>query len=75
MIIVSSSPPGETENLDTANTAAGTTTHKNFALGYFRTVRPGVILVAEYNNTESENSVSSVAEDNKTFSIGTVVTF
>ena len=66
---------GETENLDTANTAAGTTTHKNFALGYFRTVRPGVILVAEYNNTESENSVSSVAEDNKTFSIGTVVTF
>ncbi|MDG1254050.1 MAG: porin [Glaciecola sp.] len=66
---------GETENLDTANTAAGTTTHKNFALGYFRTVRPGVILVAEYNNTESENSVSSVAEDNSTFSIGTVVTF
>ncbi|MEN8771272.1 MAG: porin [Glaciecola sp.] len=66
---------GETENLDTANTAAGTTTHKNFALGYFLTVRPGVILVAEYNNTESENSVSSVAEDNSTFSIGTVVTF
>lgn len=66
---------GETENNDTANTAAGTTTHKNFALGYFRTVRPGVILVAEFNNTESENSVSSVAEDNSTFSLGTVVTF
>ncbi len=62
---------GETENDDQAST----TTHKNFALGYFRTVRPGVILVAEYNNTESENSLSSVAEDNGTFSIGTVVTF
>lgn len=62
---------GETENDDQTSV----TTHKNFALGYFRTVRPGVILVAEYNNTESENSVSTVAEDNGTFSIGTVVTF
>ena len=66
---------GETENKDTANAAAGATTHKNFALAYFRTVRPGVIIVAEFNNTESENSLSMVAEDNKTFSIGTVVTF
>ena len=66
---------GETENLDKSAPAAGVTKHSNFALGYFRTVRPGVILVAEYNNTESENSVSTVAEDNGTFSIGTVVTF
>jgi predicted porin len=66
---------GETENQDTANMAAGITTHKNFALGYFRTVRPGIIMVAEFNNTESENSITSLAEDNKTFSIGTVVTF
>jgi len=66
---------GETENKDTANEAAGTTTHSNFALAYFRTIRPGVIIVAEYNNTEAENSLTSVAEDNKTFSIGTVVTF
>ncbi len=66
---------GETENEDTANVTAGVTTHKNFALGYFRTIRPGVIIVAEYNNTKSDNTVSSVAEDNKTFSIGTVVTF
>ena len=66
---------GETENQDTANMAAGITTHKNFALGYFRTVRPGIIVVAEFNNTESENTITSMAEDNKTFSIGTVVTF
>lgn len=66
---------GETENQDTANMTAGITTHKNAALGYFRTIRPGIIMVAEFNNTESENSITSLAEDNKTFSIGTVVTF
>jgi predicted porin len=66
---------GETENVDMANLSLGATTHKNFALGYFRTVRPGIIMVAEFNNTESENSITSIAEDNKTFSIGTVVTF
>ena len=62
---------GETENDDQASK----TTHENFALGYFRTVRPGVIMVAEFNRTESSNNVTSVAEDNSTFSIGTVVTF
>lgn len=66
---------GETENKDTANAAAGATTHSNLALAYFRTVRPGVIVVAEFNNTESENSMTRIAEDNNTFAIGTVVTF
>ena len=49
--------------------------HSNTGVAYFRTVRPGVTLVLEYNNTEVDATDSLRAEDNDTFSIGAVVTF
>lgn len=47
----------------------------NSNVSYFRTVIPGVTVVAELNKTEIDNSSTSVAEENNVFSIGTVVTF
>ena len=47
----------------------------NTGVAYFRTVRPGLIFVAEYNQTEIEYTGSKMAEDNDVFAIGAVVTF
>lgn len=62
---------GETETDDGATKA----TNSNSNISYFRTVIPGVTLVAELNKTESDNNQTSVAEENNVFSIGAVVTF
>jgi hypothetical protein len=53
------------------------TESSNTNISYFRTVIPGVTLVAELNKTEIENNSTSdmTAEENDVFSIGAVVTF
>ena len=51
------------------------TTNSNSNIAYFRTVLPGVTVVAEYNKTENDNDQNAVAEENNVFSIGAVVTF
>ena len=49
--------------------------NSNIGVAYFRTVRPGLTVVLEYNNTEVEVTNSLQSEDNNSFSIGAVVTF
>jgi hypothetical protein len=53
------------------------TESSNTNISYFRTVIPGVTLVAEINKTEIDNNDASdmTAEENNVFSIGAVVTF
>lgn len=53
------------------------TESSNTNLSYFRTVIPGVTLVAELNKTEIDNNNATdlTAEENNVFSIGAVVTF
>ena len=51
------------------------TESSNTNISYFRTVLPGVTVVAEYNKTENDNDQNAVAEENNVFSIGAVVTF
>jgi hypothetical protein len=53
------------------------TESSNANISYFRTVIPGVTLVAELNKTEIDNNSASdmTAEENNVFSIGAVVTF
>ena len=51
------------------------TESSNTNFSYFRTVIPGVTLVAELNSTEIENNVNTDGEENDVFSIGAVVTF
>jgi predicted porin len=50
-------------------------THTNTGVAYFRTIRPGLTLVLEYNNTEADVTNSLVGEDTNTFAIGSVITF
>lgn len=50
-------------------------THTNTGVAYFRTIRPGLTVVFEYNNTEADVTDSLVGEDTNTFAIGTVITF
>ncbi|TMM47599.1 porin [Colwellia ponticola] len=70
---------GESETANAGNVdvvgITGDAVHSNTGVAYFRTVRPGVTLVLEYNNTEVDATDSLRAEDNDTFSIGAVVTF
>lgn len=70
---------GESETKNAGNVEVvgivGDAVHKNTGVAYFRTVRPGLTAVVEYNNTEVDATNSLVAEDNNTFSIGAVVTF
>jgi hypothetical protein len=51
------------------------TESSNTNVSYFRTVIPGVTVVAELNKTEIDNNQTTVAEENNVFSIGAVVTF
>lgn len=51
------------------------TTNSNSNIAYFRTIVPGVTVVAELNKTENDNDQNTVAEENNVFSIGAVVTF
>ncbi|MEY8200293.1 MAG: porin [Colwellia sp.] len=53
------------------------TESSNTNISYFRTVLPGVFLVAELNKTEidNNNAADQTAEENNVFSIGAVVTF
>lgn len=53
------------------------TESSNTNISYFRTVIPGVTVVAELNKTEIDNNSASnlTAEENNVFSIGAVVTF
>jgi hypothetical protein len=64
---------GETEVKNTGSTLDAT--HTNTGVAYFRTLRPGLTLVFEYNNTEADVTDSMVGEDNNTFAIGSVITF
>lgn len=64
---------GETEVKNTGSVLDAT--HTNTGVAYFRTLRPGLTLVFEYNNTEADVSNSLVGEDNNTFAIGSVITF
>lgn len=64
---------GESTIDDTAMLKETESSNTNFS--YFRTVIPGVTLVAEYNITEIENNVDLAAEENNNISIGAVVTF
>lgn len=50
-------------------------THSNTGVAFFRTLYQGVTLVAEYNQTEADVTNSLVAEENRSFAIGAVVTF
>ena len=59
----------------TVDTGAMETESSNTNVSYFRTVIPGVTLVAEVNKTEIDNNVNAAAEENNVFSIGAVVTF
>ena len=59
----------------TVDSAGNKEESSNTNVSYFRTVIPGVTVVAELNKTEIDNSSTSVAEENNVFSIGTVVTF
>jgi len=49
--------------------------HSNTGVAYFRTIRPGLTGVVEFNNTEIDVTNSLVGEDNNTFAIGAVITF
>lgn len=49
--------------------------HSNAGIAYFRTIRPGLTAVAEYNLTKADVSNSLVGEENNTISIGAVFTF
>ncbi len=49
--------------------------HSNSIFAYHRTILPGLIGIAEYNNTEVKVSNSLQSEENNTLSIGVVVTF
>lgn len=53
------------------------TESSNTNISYFRTVIPGVTVVAELNKTEIDNNSTTnlTAEENNVFSIGAVVTF
>jgi hypothetical protein len=51
------------------------TDSSNANISYFRTVIPGVTLVAEFNQTEIDNNVDLTAEENNNISLGAVVTF
>ena len=51
------------------------TTNSNTNISYFRTVYPGVTVVAEYNMTELENDQDAAGEENNVISLGAVVTF
>jgi hypothetical protein len=64
---------GETE-VENTNSILDAT-HTNTGVAYFRTLRPGLTLVLEYNKTEADVSDSLVGEDNNTFAIGSVITF
>lgn len=70
---------GESETSNSGNVETvgivGDATHSNTGIAYFRTIRPGLTAVVEYNNTEADATDSLIAEDNNTFSIGAVVTF
>lgn len=61
----------------TVDDGAVETDSSNTNFSYFRTVIPGVTLVAEINKTEIDNNDASdyTAEENNVFSIGAVVTF
>ena len=61
----------------TVDDSAVETESSNTNISYFRTVIPGVTLVAELNKTEIDNNDASdmTAEENNVFSIGAVVTF
>lgn len=64
---------GESEVANTGS--ALDATHTNSGIAYFRTIRPGLTFVAEYNKTEADVTKSLVNEENNTFAIGTVITF
>tara|TARA_R110002060_G_scaffold77999_3_gene90362 strand:+ start:1 stop:1161 length:1161 start_codon:yes stop_codon:yes gene_type:complete len=64
---------GESEVKNTGSVLDAT--HTNTGVAYFRTLRPGLTLVFEYNNTEADVSNSLIGEDNDTFAIGSVITF
>lgn len=70
---------GESETSNAGNVdvvgITGDAIHSNTGVAYFRTVRSGLTVVLEYNNTEVDATNSLRAEDNNTFSIGAVVTF
>jgi hypothetical protein len=51
------------------------TVSSNTGVAYFRTIRPSLTVVLEYNLTEIDTDNSMVAEENNTISIGAVVTF
>jgi hypothetical protein len=61
----------------TVDAAGVETESSNTNFSYYRTVIPGVTVVAEVNNTEIDNDSTSdlTAEENNVFSIGAVVTF
>jgi len=59
----------------TVDDGAMETESSNTNFSYYRTVVPGVTLVAELNSTEIENNVNTDGEENDVFSIGAVVTF
>ncbi|TRY12742.1 porin [Shewanella hanedai] len=64
---------GET-NVENTNSILDAT-HSNAGIAYFRTIRPGLTAVAEYNQTKADVSNSLVGEENNTISIGAVFTF
>jgi hypothetical protein len=64
---------GETE-VENTNSILDAT-HTNTGIAYFRTIRPGLTVVFEYNNTEADVTNSLVGEDTNTFALGTVITF
>jgi hypothetical protein len=61
----------------TVDDGAVETESSNTNISYFRTVIPGVTVVAELNKTEVDNNNAAdlTAEENNVFSIGAVVTF
>lgn len=59
----------------TVDDGAVETESSNTNFSYYRSVIPGVTVVAELNKTEIDNNSDSVAEENNVFSIGAVVTF
>ncbi|MBW8184694.1 porin [Shewanella nanhaiensis] len=61
----------EVENTDSILDAK----HSNIGIAYFRTIRPGLTAVVEYNQTEADVANSLVGEENNTLSIGAVFTF
>lgn len=50
-------------------------THSNAGIAYFRTIRPGLTGVVEFNQTKADVTNSLVGEENNTISIGAVFTF